>query len=66
MKGFEIKFNIYAEDGDEAEKAKEALVGFINIQAKEGRAVSATKIIEAMNRLEKSPFIKMQINNFFK
>lgn len=66
MKGYEIKFNIYADNEEEVLKAKESLIGFIESQAKEGRAVSANKIIEAIKMLDNNPFIKYQINNFFK
>lgn len=65
MQGYEIRFNIYAETDEEVLKAREVLINFIDYQAKNGRAVSASKIIEAMSRLEKNPFIKNQVNKFF-
>lgn len=64
MQGYEIRFNIYAEDENEVSKAKDAIVGFISEQAKNGRAVSASKIIETMNILKNKPLYKMSVNRF--
>lgn len=66
MKGFEIKFNIYANSKDEAERAQKAIIDFIDDNAKEGRAVSANKIAEIVPRWKQNALIKQQIANFFK
>lgn len=66
MKGFEIKFNIYANSKDEAERAQKAIIEFINDNAQEGRAVSANKIAEIVPRWKSNALIKQQIANFFK
>lgn len=66
MKGFEIKFNVYANSKEEAERAQKAIIEFINDNAQEGRAVSANKIAEIVPRWKQNALIKQQIANFFK
>ena len=65
MKGYEIKFNIYAENAEEVEQARQAIVSFIDQNAKQGRAVSATKIAEAVSKWDKNPFVRNEIIKFF-
>ena len=66
MQGFEIKFNVYANSKEEAERAQKAIIEFINENAQEGRAVSANKIAEIVPRWKQNALIKQQIANFFK
>ena len=49
LQGYEIKLNIYAESPQEAEQARQALIGFINQHARHGRAVRGNKIVEAIS-----------------
>lgn len=65
MQGYEIKFNIYAEDEQEAAMAREAIVRFINAHAQHGRAVTGRKIADAVSRWDKNPFIKSKVIEFF-
>ncbi len=65
MKGYEVKFNIYAEDEQEATVARNAIVEFINAHARQGRAVTGRKIADAVSRWDKNPFIKSKIIEFF-
>lgn len=66
MQGYEIKFNIYADSAEEAEAARNAIVGFINDQARQGRAVSGKKIVNAVAMWDKNPFVKSKIIDYFK
>lgn len=66
MQGFEIKFNIYAENAEEVENARKAIVGFISQHAKQGRAVTASKIAKALSEWDKNPFVKSRIIDYFK
>lgn len=66
MKGYPITFNIYAEDEQEAELARTAIVAFIGEHAKHGRAVTGKKIAQAVSNWDKNPIVKSQIINFFK
>ena len=65
MKGFEIKFNIYAENESEVEEARQAIINFINIHAEQGRAISAKKIAEAVTNWDKNALVKTGIIKFF-
>jgi hypothetical protein len=66
MQGYELKINIYAENEVEVEEARQALAAFINQHAQQGRAVSATKITEAVKNWERNPLVRNAIINFFK
>lgn len=66
MKGYPITFNIYAENEQEAEQARNAIVRFITAHAQEGRAVSAKKIEQAVTAYQNNPFVKSQVNVFFR
>lgn len=65
LEGYEIKFNIYAESAEEATVARNAIVGFIDVLAKQGRAVTGRKIADAATRWDKNPFVKSEIIKFF-
>lgn len=58
MQGFEIKFNVYANDQNEADNARNAIVSFINSMAQQGHAVTGNKIVSAINRWGNNPLIK--------
>lgn len=61
-----ISFNIYADDEQEAERGRQAIVEFINLMGRYGAKVSGNRIAQAMQQLNNSPFIRNQIINFFK
>ena len=61
-----ISFNIYAQDDEEAENGRKAIIQFINIMGQYGAMVSGNKIAEAVVNLNNNQFIKNQIINFFK
>lgn len=65
LQGYEIKFNIYAESEEEATVARNAMVGFINALAKQGRAVRGSKIAEAVAKWDKNQFVRSKIIDFF-
>jgi len=65
LQGYEIKFNIYAESEEEATVARNAIVGFIDALAKQGRAVRGSKIAEAASRWDKNQFVRSKIIDFF-
>lgn len=58
MQGFEIKFNVYANNQNEADNARNAIVSFINNMAQQGYAVTGNKIINAINKWGNNPLIK--------
>lgn len=66
MKGYEIKFNIYAESEQEAGEARRAIVGFIDEHAREGRAVTGRKITEAISHWKDNIIVQKRIVNHFR
>ena len=66
MKVFPITIKIYAEDEQEAERARHALVGFVDQMEQIGVMVTGNKIAEGMSRWEKNAFVKSKIINHFK
>jgi len=66
MTGFPITFNIYANNEAEVEDAHAAIVEFINQHAKEGRAVSATKVAKAIRSWQSNSFVRSKIIDYFK
>ena len=66
MKGYPITFNIYAENEQEVEEARMALVAFIGQHARHGRAVTARKVAQAVSNWDTNPIVKNQIINYFK
>lgn len=62
MSGYEIKFNVYADSQEEADRASEAVKAFISEKAKQGIAVTANKLSEAIGRFKDSYFV----TNYFK
>jgi len=62
MQGFEIKFNVYANSQDEADRATDAIKSFIGAKAQQGIAVTAAKIAEAVSRYKDNYFV----TNYFK
>ena len=66
MSGYEIKFCIYAENEQEAEEARNAIIGFINEHAQQGRAVSGRKITDAISRWKDNIIVRNRIINYLK
>ena len=66
MKVFPITINIYAEDEQEAEQARQALGNFIDQLGQMGIPVTGSKIAGGISRWDKNAFVKSQIINHFK
>ena len=62
MQGFNVSFNVYANSQEEADVTSRAIRAFITEQAQRGRAVTATKLTEAINRYKDNYFV----NSYFK
>jgi hypothetical protein len=65
MQGFEIKFNIYADSQQEADEARNAIVGFIAQNARFGRAVTGRKIADIVGKWESNPIVRNAIIKYF-
>ncbi len=66
MKVFPITIKIYAEDEQEAERARHALGGFIDQMGQLGVMVTGSKIADGMERWDKNVFVKSRIIDHFK
>ena len=62
MGGYEVRFNVYANSQEEADRTSEAVKAFISEKAKQGIAVTADKLSEAIGRFKDSYFV----TNYFK
>ena len=60
-----IEFNIFANSELEAEELTRLIKDFINKQCVEGRKISASMLIDAINKWQNKPFIINAINNYF-
>ena len=54
MKGYEIRFNVFAESQEEADRAARAIRAFVDDKARLGIAVTANKILNAVQRWKDS------------
>ena len=66
MKVFPITIKIYAEDEQEAERARQALGGFVDQMGQMGVMVTGNKIADGMSQWGKNAFVKSKIINHFK
>ena len=57
MSGFEVKFNVYANSQEEADRATEAIKAFITEKALQGVAVSANRITDAITKYKDNYFV---------
>ena len=62
MNGYQISFNVYANSQEEADKASEAFRTFVTEQAQQGRAVTAKKLSDAINKYKDNYFV----NDYFR
>ena len=66
LKGFPLSFNIYAENAQEVEECRMAIIAFIGLHASQCRAVTAKKVAQAVSNWDKNPIVKNHIINYFK
>lgn len=66
LKGFPITFNVYARNEEEVEALRMAVIAFIGHHARQGRAVDAARLAQAIANWDKNPLVKNQIINYFK
>jgi hypothetical protein len=65
LKGFPLTFNIYAENEQEVEGCRKAIIAFIGLHASQCRAVTAKKVAEALSNWDKNAIVKHQIIKYF-
>lgn len=57
MKGFEVSFKVFANTQEEANKASEVLRKFVDDNARQGIAVTANKLVEAVSKFGNNVFV---------
>lgn len=57
MKGFQISFNVFADSQEEADMASTVIRKFVDDNARKGVAVTANKLIEAINKYGNNIFV---------
>lgn len=65
LKGFPLTFNIYAENEQEVEECRMAIIAFIGLHASQCRAVTAKKVAQALSNWDKNAIVKNQIIKYF-
>lgn len=63
MQGFEIRFNVYADSQEDADVATEAIKAFISSKARQGIAVTASGITDAVSRYKDNYFVTQFFRN---
>lgn len=66
FQGFPIKFDVYARSEQEVEDLRMAIVAFIGLHARQGRAIDAARLAKAISNWDKNPLVKNHIINYFK
>ena len=66
MRGYDIRFQIYADSEQEAEDARNAIVDFIAEHARCGRAVTGKKLADAIRNWKNNVIVRNRIINYFK
>ena len=57
MRGYEIRFNVYANSQEEADRATAAIKSFIGAKAAQGVAVTADRIRSAVEKYKDNYFV---------
>ena len=63
MGGYEIKFNVYANSQEEADRASEMIKSFISEKAKQGIAVTADRLVSAIVKYKDNYFVTNYFRN---
>lgn len=62
MIGAKVTFNVYANSQEEADAASQAIASFVDNMAKQGVAVTANKLSQAVQSWGNNPLVR----NYFK
>ena len=65
MKLYEAKIHIYADSSEQAAAAASALDRFVTEMLREGRVVTAPKVMEAVGKWPSNQIVKNRIMNHF-
>ena len=62
---YPISFEIYAHSPQEAEDARMAIIAFIGLHARQGRAVTGEKIARAVANWDRNPIVRSKVIQYF-
>lgn len=62
---YPISFEIYAHSQQEAEDARMAIIAFIGLHARQGRAITGEKIAKAVANWDKNPIVRSKVIQYF-
>ena len=62
---YPISFEIYAHSPQEAEDARMAIIAFIGLHARQGRAITGEKIAKAVANWDKNPIVRSKVIQYF-
>jgi ApbE superfamily uncharacterized protein (UPF0280 family) len=62
MQGYKVQFNVFANSQEEADAASRAIATFVDNMAKQGVAVTAEKLSQAVQSWGNNPLVR----NYFK
>ena len=65
-KVFNVSFYIWASDEKEAYELGREIGSFIDEQGRNGRKVTANKLLQAIHKWKDNPLVSNTINNYFK
>ena len=65
LRALPISFEIYAYDEQEAEDARQAIIGFIEQHRRQNRAVTARKVADAIRRWDTKFLIRNEVIKYF-
>ena len=63
---YTISFEIYAHSPQEVESLRMAIIAFIGLHARQGRAVDAERLAKAISNWDNNPIVKNKIIDYFK
>ena len=66
LRGFPVTFNVYARNEQEVEQLRMAVVAFIGHHARQGRAVDAARLAQAIAGWDRNPIVRNKIIEYFK
>jgi hypothetical protein len=62
LKVYEISFKVYAESKAEADALQTELISFVRDKREQGVAVTASKLLRALQNFKSNPFVTNYLN----
>lgn len=65
IRALPVTFELYAYDEAEIEACRQAIIAFIERHRREGRAVTAGKVAQAVARWDRNPLVRSEVIKYF-